>query len=243
MRKKSFQLIALVAVAALALVGCAAESKDPGSVRLPADRQEVLANGFLTYLSDKYGKEFEPVPIDNPDIITRPDMLIACEKGASLDRNCVTVYKAESNGVPVYSDNYFGVLIRPEYEARISTYAQNRFPNAKVYITGYAETVFDSSLNLETSLDDVITAKKCPTASVCILAKLSSEDMARFDSAVSSVAKDIGAAGIPCSIKVYGVSADTFNAITYENLAATIPDDTVADGENCLAIKSVRVTL
>lgn len=209
-------------------------------VRKPLEEQSQVASGFLTYMSDKYGKDFDPIPMDGTDIITRPDMLLVREHGVDGDRNCATVLK-DSSGI--YSDNLYGVTIRSEYETAITELVSTQFSKAKVYIIGYAENSFSEDLTTDTRLEDAIQMGQCPTANIYAFVELPDGTAAQFSTAVSSVGKQIGTAAIPCTMTVFWLAHGKLADIDCSNFETYLPDYHAADGDACLAIKSIAISV
>jgi hypothetical protein len=145
-------IIALLIVAVLAgslffvFAKCAASF--PPADEPEIQRQQAQA-AILAHLKQKYGDikydTINTVPIDGEDNFK----LVSSLPGGSDYYDSFDATRFDNNGTYTYQDNYYGLLIRTEYEAMIKKVADKYFKDCIVYTT-YED--FPDNVNASTTL-------------------------------------------------------------------------------------------
>lgn len=135
---------------------------------------ESIADGSLTYLSDKYKREFSPVIFEERGILDKGDELHVKTDGMDEDYEWVTVLAVpDEDGSVIYSDDYFGFLVRDELEA----YLTDLFKDDSLQVKLYAETQgipYADSLGADSGLEDLFNTE--PERNISIHAFIKKED-------------------------------------------------------------------
>jgi hypothetical protein len=210
------------------------------------DMQEKMNSdkaAYLAYLSDKYGTEFLPISLASGDLLTDYDEFRAYASGSDPDRDYTTVYKTVKDGVVSYEDNYFGILIRDEYERRVADICRTEFNKAAVFIDSYTVSVFDPSLGKDSTLDDAIALGERLNAFKYVYGELPGGDTAGFDAAADRICAKLKEAKLPGIVKICGLAPGGIDSVSAENYADFLPDYFTADGVTALAIATRTVNL
>lgn len=87
----------------------------------------------IEHLEQKYGVEVTPFVYETGDFMSSTDEVRFY--GPSIDETCEhgTVYILKENGDVKYVDNYFGYLVREEYERIVTSMVCQEFKEAKVF--------------------------------------------------------------------------------------------------------------
>lgn len=135
------------------LAGCIREKKEEGAGNI--HRQDELGRRqeeMERYLKKKYGK----IPYEVTGIIWRfwnqqyDQMNIQTEWEGREEACWVRRYEREEN--VFFTDNYFGISIRREYEHKMEEQAERFFPNVKV-ISFMQDTEFSEAVDRDDNLE------------------------------------------------------------------------------------------
>lgn len=200
-------------------------------------------DAYLAYLSDKYDTDFLPISLASGDVLTDHDEFRAYVSGSDPERDYVTVYKTVKDGVATYEDNYFGILIRDEYERRVAEICRTEFDTAAVFIDRYTVSVFDSSLGKDSTIEDALAMGARLIALKFIFVELPDGDTAGFDAAADRICAALKEAKLTGTVKIYGLAPGEINSINAGNYKDFLPDYYTADGVVTLAIASRTVKL
>lgn len=121
--------------------------------------------GVKNYLYHKYGEEFEVSGFFGATVWGHPtNQLTCCPKNGNPQTDAFNVARKNTLSVGsrrFASDNYYGILIREDYENYISTFIDDYFDEFKVYAyfdsSGLSNVKYMSDrLNKNTSLDEFL---------------------------------------------------------------------------------------
>jgi len=90
-------------------------------------------NDAITYISEKYDREFIPLSYDLSDYLSDQDEVECYTEGMEPENEHAYILITNEKGETQFSDNYFGFLVRPEIEESISKYLKEEFQEYKVY--------------------------------------------------------------------------------------------------------------
>lgn len=153
--------------------------------------------GVKNYLYHKYGEEFEVSGFFGATVWGHPtNQLTCCPKNGNLQTDAFNVARKNTLSVGsrrFASDNYYGILIREDYENYISTFIDDYFDEFKVYVrfdfSGLSNVKYMSDcFDKNTSLDDFLSFQRdedkiraCNTADLTIILdhqpKIEEEDL------------------------------------------------------------------
>ncbi len=151
-----------------------------GSVELPDRIGEVntLIAGALQNLNRKYGKVFQALTFKEGGFLGSEAELRVCAQGEDTQTQIASIWITEIPGrEPVMKDNYFGVIIKPQYLAAVRGIGRSLNENARVFCAGFLEKSFHDDLGLQTSLEDVLASGESLTGSLFVYAPVSEEEL------------------------------------------------------------------
>ncbi|AGF54065.1 hypothetical protein B0P06_001876 [Clostridium saccharoperbutylacetonicum] len=145
---------------------------------------EAVKDRIISFLNEKYGKEFIPISLTNNDWQNITDELWVYPKGGDKKKDAFGASGQVQNGKYTIYDDYVSVLVRDEYEDRIQKIAKEFFPQCKLDIS--FEFSLPNKFGINTKLQDIIDAgsevKYDPTVRIMVAPTLGSVE--EFDKKV-----------------------------------------------------------
>lgn len=114
---------------------------------------EYIKDTAISYLEQKYHKKFKPIGLEKASWAYHYDNLTVYAEGDDKKTDYFHIYRKTVNGKYVFTDNYFGILARDEYEKKISNIVKDYFPEFKLYSSFDAES-FPDKLTSKSTLSD-----------------------------------------------------------------------------------------
>jgi uncharacterized protein YxeA len=173
--KKRKKIMSIIGIIILLIGGYMLLSRD----KVTNDPDETR-DQILSFLEKKYGKEFVPMSIEMDRWPYHYDNLRAYPKGGERKKEYFDAYRERKNGKYVYSDSYFGVLIRDEYEEKVKGIADEFFPECRVS-TSYSSDSLPNKLNSKSTLQDAIDMNAGYVPIVSIIVAPTFKNVDEFD--------------------------------------------------------------
>lgn len=206
--KKNIFLFIIVFIVSIGMCGCNVTTKP-----MVSDKQAIAE--MELHLLDKYG--FLPyqyvnfLPQYDCDILNLVIEIDGINELFSVKR-----YQHEDSYT--CTDNYFGLIVRERFENKISEYAQNHFPEYKVY--AYMTSVdYPNSLTLESTWDDFIQEKEnIGRITVVILVDETFDNVELFTKNATEFVDDLNNMGLNLCVRVIYLDNETFESTERTNL-------------------------
>ncbi len=197
---------------------------------------------FLAHMEEKYGTQFHPISYNSSGVMTNEKFRCYAE-GTDRERDCVCVYRREENGETVFYDNYFGILIRDEYERRIQQICTEAAGESKAYVYQYTVAFFDNEFNVGNTIDDVIAKGESVSASKYFFFEVEPGTEADFQRVCDGICEELAMQKLTGTVKFIGLAEGQLENITEENFMDYLPSMIKPDGTICLMMSSSVVTL
>lgn len=230
--KRIFPMIIASLIISLGVSGCMKKS-DP----------EAIKDQMITYLQEKYGEEFVPISFESSGFAYSYDTLWVYPKdGTKADRFEVRGSKAKDNTY-VMSDGYYGIYIKPQYEAVLSGFVGEIYKDYKLF-TDFGEGVWSEQLNKDTKIEEIYEIDRLVSSSNVIFVKEDSAKNIDDEEAIRQIAENMKAKKMVGNIQLYVVYNDKFDSIGLEALSLTnaqMKDVFVRDYEMIKVNRSLEV--
>ena len=233
-------LIGAVVLAMLFFVeGCA------GMDQLQHQLEQVFSDNrdiYLAHMEEKYGVPFLPISYTSSSPVVKEEFRCYAE-GTDRERDYVRVFRTEENGEEVFLDDYFGILIRDEYQCRVQAICEETVGASKGYVYRYTASFFDNSLTAENTIDDAIAMGEAINASKYIFFEVTPGSETAFEAACDQICDRLAQSKLPGMVKFVGLAEGELEQITEENFLTYLPDMVKPDGSICLMMANRTVTL
>lgn len=195
---------------------------------------------FLAYVESKYDVRFLPISYSGQGVVTNEEFRCYAE-GTDPERDYVRVFRTEEDGEEVFHDDYFGVLIRPEYQSRVQKICQDTVGQSKAYVHRYTVAWFSDGLTGEDTIDDAIAMGENLSAAKYIYFEVEPGDEDRFRQACDQICEKLEQSGLTGMVKFLGLARGQLEDITEEGHLDQIPDKVKPDGKVCLMMENRSV--
>ena len=190
------------------------------------DQREI----FLAHMEEKYDEEFLPISYAVAGILT-PEEFRCYVKGTDPERDFVRVSRVELDGQTVIVDDYFGHLIRQDYQDRVQEIATQAAGLSKAYLGSYLLSYFDPALTGEHTLDDAIEMGQNISAAKYIFFEVAPGEESRFQQICDQIFEELDRQDLPGMVKVLGLSQGQLETITQQDYLEQIPSMVKPDGK------------
>lgn len=197
---------------------------------------------FLTHMEEKYDVPFLPVSYTSGGVVVNEEFRCYAE-GTDRERDYVSVFRREENGEDVFYDDYFGVLIRDEYQNRVQKLCEDVVGESKAYVYRYSASFFDNTLTAENTIDDAIAMGDLIRASKYIFFEVKAGDEEAFKADCDRIARSLAQGSLTGMVKFIGLAEGQLEQITGDNFLTYLPSMVKPDGSICLMMTSRTVTL
>ncbi len=150
--KNSLKILIYIMLLSISTVAC-------GGVK----SMEDIKKENLKYLEEKYGEEFEEKYGESSNY----EVMGFYKKGTNPETDVAEMYRKVENGKIVFKDNYYGILVREEYEGIVSKEVEKVFGTNKVYVE-YYQSWFPDNFKKEMKYYDALKEEEEITGSVII---------------------------------------------------------------------------
>lgn len=216
---KKVSIIGLIIVGCIILGGCVMEKKYTST---------EIKEQMLNYAKDKYDEEFEMIDIKYSSRIDFGDTMAVYPKGGDEKTEAFVILRENYGDKIVYSDDYFKILIREEYEEYVGAVVEKYFPEYKLYLlvgTLSNNLTYPDYFNKNTTLEDAFKE-----SSIGFLANIyvMSSDIEETKVIFEKMNEELKKIAPDANIILYGVNEEDFKQITRYNYE----DDIYSKGNN-----------
>lgn len=179
-----------------------------------SDEARRIAEQAQTYLQKKYNQDFQIISLIDKSIDVPYEEIHLCP--ATNPEDMVTVYHSqELNDENFYfSDNYYRIIVRDEFEKKIHSIIDSRFDRCKIFF-GFTASFFPDELDASFSLDDALE-KYSDALFVNIFVFIPEENAHAVDSTWKDIWNDYQANRIACYFAFYGLNDTDFHLMDGE---------------------------
>lgn len=177
-----------------------------------------LAAKGLQYLQDKYQKPFQIASLTEGNIISNQQQLRVYAEGDDPEDSMAVLFSRDYGAE--FADDYFGVLIRADYEARVSALLDGIFDEKKVFCGGFMEETFHPDLGAGKTLDDALVLEQSMTGILYIYTQDTSK---RALGSRAAIEERFRQAGYTALVKVIVLHRPRLDGITRENFRDMVP--------------------
>jgi hypothetical protein len=143
--------------------------------------KEVVIAQMKAHLEKKYGEvDFVELSYRPVQLTQSYDELIACPPGGDSEEDQFVVLRLKGDEGTYFLDDYYGLLIREEYEQLVTETASDFLGPVKVY-SSFLETSFPRDVTAATPLKDVLDAEELTWAHIDIFVAGTESDVAEFE--------------------------------------------------------------
>ena len=198
---------------------------------------------YLAHMEEKYDIRFLPISYSPAGVVTNEEFRCYAE-GTNPEKDRVTVFTIQQdNGEEVIVDDYFGVMIRDEYQRRVDAICDDVIGASKAYVHGYSVSFFDNSLAVGSTIDDAIAMGERINAGKYIYFEVMSGDEEIFEEQCERIAEKLKEARLPGITQFFGLAEGELENITEDNFLDYLPSIVSPDGTICLMMAEHLVSL
>lgn len=165
------------------------------------------------YLEEKYNESFTiKASIDKSIDVQYEELFFISETHPD---DIVTVYHEKDDSGYYFQDNYYGILVRNEYEQKLKNIIGKHLENYKVYFN-FTASYFPDDLNASSSLSDAMqNYENSFYANVYLFISDKSIDGQSAD--YSEIPNELEAQKMYCYFAVYEVTEEKYSSFTEDN--------------------------
>ncbi|WP_460325240.1 hypothetical protein [Paenibacillus sp. YSY-4.3] len=181
---------------------------------------EAIKEQMLRHLEEKYGEEFVPMSLSLSDWAYSHDTLFAFPKKGSENDSFEVWGTKKDDGTYAIHDGYFGIYIKPEYEAVMSDIVNDIYDEFKLY-TDLGEGVLPDRLNKDTNIEEIYNEDELFSSNTAVFVKeLSAKGIDDGDS-LRKIAEQMQAKKMVGSVRLYVVFDEKFETVNIDALNLT----------------------
>lgn len=180
--------------------------------------QDII-NEMKDYLDEKYGYfHYDIVAFEPAGWSHFYDLLICTTSAADGTEEEFCVERFQNEDEYYYEDNYFGLVIRDDFEAMMKDYTEKYFTEYKMF-SDLSDSEGDTYPSTFISFDEVITRNdEINSLQIDVFVKESSLSGEReFNKAAEAFADELEALSIKVNARIFYLSDEDFEAVTREN--------------------------
>lgn len=179
--------------------------------------REAIIDRMIANLEEKYGEEFVPLSFSSSNWAYGHDTLYAYPKKGSENDSFEVWGTKKDDGTYAIRDGYFGIYIKPEYEAVLSDFVSEIFDEFKLY-TDLGEGVLPDRLNKDTKIEDIYNEDELFTSDTVIFVKEASAKGIDDEESILTIAKRMQANKMVGKVRLFIVLDDKYEAIGLDSL-------------------------
>ena len=227
---RNLTISALIAAILLIMGGCAdmndIEKKYKQGIE---DEKDIL----LAHMEEKYDVKFLPISYSSEGIVTNQEFRCYAE-GTDPERDYVSVFVREENGEKVIVDDYFGILIRGDYQNRVEEISDTVAGDTKAFVYRYSVSFFDNSLTAENTIDDAIAMGERINATKYVFMEVAPGSEEEFETRCDRITQKLEEAKLPGVVLFLGLAQGELENIGDKNYLTYLPSMIRPDGAVCL---------
>ena len=202
------------------------------------DQTDIL----LVHMEEKYGVKFLPLSYSPSGIVTNEEFRCYAE-GTDRERDYVSVFVREENGEEIIVDDYFGIMIRDEYQNRVEAITDIVAGDSKAFVYRYSVSFFDNTLAEGSTIDDAIDMGQRINASKYVFMEVTPDSEDEFEDNCDKIAAKLKEAKLPGTVLFIGLAQGELDHIDASNYLVYLPSMTKPDGTICLMMTERLVSL
>ena len=195
---------------------------------------EQTKSEILNHMKEKYGVDFLPISLATRGIDVSYDEFRCYVEGTNKETDFITVCRKGTGKDVYYEDNYFGLLVREEYESRIAKVCKMEFENISVF-SKFRKMYFNDDLGVDSSLDDAFAIGERMSTFTEIFIEVRDLTDAQIESKCKSVINSIENQ-YNISVKIYCLSPGHLKQINRSNFRDYLDSYFKPDGIVCIKI-------
>ena len=228
-RFKFFGIILLTLLIIIGECGCSISKVIDGLRNNNKESSADIVGDMRMHLSEKYGyidydiEGFIAAGWDHPyDRLNLSTKVDGIEEPFSVERH-------KSDDGYTFEDNYFGIIVRGEFEDKVKEYAEKYFSDFKVY-AGLTSNNYPNSLTKESTLEDLMEVKSeldDITFFVLVKEEFGSTDV--FNDVAKEFIEDWSGLGLESTPRVIYLSEEVYNSTDRTDYLDVLGDKKIAE--------------
>lgn len=181
-------------------------------------KAEVIKDLMMAHLEEKYGEEFLPMSLSFSNLAYSYDTLLAYPKNGSKQDYFEVEGTRMEDGSYSIRDGYFGVFIKPKYEAVMSGFVHEIYDEFKLY-TDFDEGALPDRLNKDTKVEEIYNKDELFSSNTVIFVKESSAKGIDDEESLFKIAQQMQANKLVGNVRLFIVFDDKYEAIGKDALS------------------------
>ncbi|GGH11093.1 hypothetical protein [Paenibacillus segetis] len=178
---------------------------------------EAIKNEMMTYLEAKYGEEFVPMSLSLSNFANSYDSLRAYPKNGNKGDSFEVWGTRMEDGSYSMSDGYFGIYIKPKYEAVLSGVVRDIYKEFKLF-TDFGEGILPDRLNKDTKIEEIYNKDEHFRSNTILFVKQESAKGIDDEVSLRTIAEKMLEKKMVGDIDLYVVIDDKYDSIGLEAL-------------------------
>ena len=224
MRVIKYIILILVLISLIGLRECT----NIGSPKTSSRQKELeMVNAMRDYLSQKYGTfNYKIEGFDSSGWDHEYDLFdLSVEMNGIEESFTVQRYKTESGYI--FEDNYFGLIIRPSFEEKVSKLASEYFGSMHVY--AHLTQNYPDNLTKESQIDDLLALDNLKSITIFVIVEEDFNSIEEFTAIAESFVSKWAEQRIPSMVRVIYLSKETFANTDRSNVTSVLGDIKLAE--------------
>lgn len=202
------------------------------------DEKDIL----LAHMEEKYNVKFLPISYSAEGDVTNQEFRCYAD-GTDPERDYVSVFVREENGEKVIVDDYFGILIRDDYQRRVEAISDAVAGDTKAFVYRYAVSFFDNSLAGDNTIDDAIASGERINATKYVFVEVLPGSEEEFEEICDRITQKLEDARLPGIVLFFGLAQGELDNIGVNNYLTYLPSMIRPDGTVCLMMAERLVSV
>ncbi|AZK48625.1 hypothetical protein [Paenibacillus lentus] len=201
-------------------------------------KAEVIKDLMMAHLEEKYGEEFLPMSLSFSNLAYSYDTLLAYPKNGSKQDYFEVEGTRMEDGSYSIRDGYFGVFIKPKYEAVMSGFVHEIYDEFKLY-TNFGEGALPDRLNKDTPFEEIYNKDEHFSSDTVVFVKQTSAENIDIELSLLQIAGKMRQKQMVGYVRIFVIFDEKFDLIGQEvlNISASKDKEYFVDNP-----KSVMVT-
>lgn len=215
-------IILVILALSVVLQGCAIKYND-----ITEQTEYEIVSQVKEYLTEKYGSFYYEINgFFRAGWDQEYDLLnLSVEMDGIKENFSVQRYKTESGYV--FGDNYFGLVIRPSFEQKVSEFASQYFDEYGVYAT--LEQNYPDKLTQATQIHELLELDNLQNISIVVVVEEEFRSVEEFEKVAKSFVYQWTQEGVPSTVRVIYLSEEVFKTIDRSNVSSVFVNNQLAE--------------
>lgn len=223
--KKIFLFIVLILL--IGACGCAMKPNNQTSRTNRSQSEQEIVSAIKEHLSQKYGSfNYQVEGFIKAGWDHDYDLLnLSVEINGTKETFSVQRHSTESGYV--YEDNYFGLLVRPNFEEKVSELAADYFASMNVYVT--LSQNYPDNLTNAAQIDDLLALDNLQNISVIVTVEENFNSVEEFTAAAKLFVSKWTDQRIPSTVRVIYLNKEVFANTNRSNVSSVLVNNQLAE--------------